>query len=441
MLKPDPAGIKFGPYWIRPGLTRGNVATVLFASFLTISMTVYLSLIQPYVLNEIVKVPEARQGTITGSLTVMQELVAVMLMGFVGVFADRYGRRPIYAIGFLLMAAGYLVYPLASTEVQLFTFRILFALGLTTVPVMLSVTVQDTPQEISRGKWIATNNICQGLGVLIIATAILGRAPVFFQQLGFDPVIAGRLSMWSATGLCLLAAGVLWRGLSRQTEATNADEHALRRLGAGFRAGLDNPRLAVAYGAAFIGRGDLVIVGNFLTLWVTQFGIERGMTTAEASGRAFMLFGIVQISALLWVGIMGVIADRTNRITAICIALALAAAGYSLMGQVDDPLARSTIPVAVLLGIGEISVIVTGGALLGQEARASLRGTIVGVFNLSGAVGIVAVSGIGGVVYDALGRSVPFALMGALNGLLLVAALVVRLRAGEPVPQEEGKQA
>jgi MFS family permease len=204
------------------------------------------------------------------------------------------------------------------------------------------------------------------------------------------------------------------------------------QFGAGVRAGLQNPRLAIAYGAAFIGRGDLVIIGNFFMLWITQYGIAQGLSTAEASGKAFMLFGIVQVAALGWAFFMGMIADRLNRLTALCIALALATVAYSLVGQVTDPFAGSMIPVAILLGIGEVSVIVGGGALLGQEAQSSLRGAIVGVFSLMGGVGIIIVSGVGGVIFDSVGRTAPFTMMGIVNGLLLILALVTRLRAGEP---------
>ncbi len=433
-FKPDPAGLKVGPYWIRPGLTRGNVAAVIFASFVAISMTVYLSLIQPYVLNEIVKIPEARQGAVSGALVAMSEAIAVLLVGFVGAWADRVGLRLVFCVGFLMVAGGYLLYPLATDESQLFLFRAVFAVGLSMVPVMLSITVQDTPQEVSRGKWVATNNICQGVGILLIATFLLGRAPTWFQAAGLDPVMAGRLSLWSAAAICLFAATVLWRGLPRHTPNAIPKLKLLPQFLGGLREGVDNPRLAVAFGAAFISRGDMVVVGTFLTLWVTQYGLDQGLDTAAASARGFMLFGIVQISALVWAAVMGVLADRINRMTSLCVALLLATASYSLMGQVDDPLARSTIPVAVLLGMGEISMIVAGGALLGQEARASLRGTIVGVFNLFGALGIVAVSYVGGLVFDAYGRSVPFVMMGLLNGLLLLVALAVRLRAGNPTP-------
>lgn len=425
---PDHSGLKIGPYWIRPGLTRGNVAAVIFASCVSMAVTVYLSLIQPYVLNEIVLVPQGRQGTVTGTLVTIQEVVAILLMGFVGAWADRFGRRLVFTAGFLLVAAGYLLYPLATSEVQLYLYRVLFAIGLAAVPVMLSITVQDTPQEVSRGKWIATNNVCQGLGVLLLATAILGNAPGWFQRAGFEPAMAGRLSLWSAALICVLAAIVLWLGLPGPARRTGPRPRILPQLLAGLREGRDNPRLAVAFGAAFIGRGDLVIVGNFLTLWVTQFGIERGLATAAASGRAFLLFGIVQLAALLWVGVMGVITDRINRTTALAIGLGLACLAYAAMGSLDDPLGPAAIPLAILLGIGEISVIVTGGALLGQEARDSLRGAVVGVFNLFGAVGIMTVSGAGGLLYDATGRSSPFLLMAALNGLWMLLAIRVRLR-------------
>jgi MFS family permease len=438
MFSADPAGLRFGPFWLRPGLTRGNAATVMFASLTTIAMVVYISLIQPYVLNEIVPVPEARQGKVIGYLTAMQEVVVVLLVGFIGAWSDRVGRRLVYVLGFTLMAAGYAAVTLAQTETELYAYRIVFALGIAAVPVMLSTTNQDTPQEVSRGKWIGTNNILQGLGVLLIATVILGQMPQWYARAGFDAVAAGRLSLWTAAGFCLLVAAVLWRGLPQVTGDTSRRSSLANRFGEGLREGLNNPRLAVAYGAAFISRGDMVIVGNFLTLWVTRDGIDQGLTTAEATGRAFMLFGIVQASALLWAACMGIMADRVNRMSALCIALVVATAGYGAMGLIGDPYGPYVIPLAILLGFGEVSVIVAGGVLLGQEARASVRGAIVGCFNLMGALGIVVVSGVSGLLFDAVGRNIPFVMMGALNGLLLVSALYVRWRAGQPAPARAG---
>jgi MFS family permease len=437
-FEPDKAGIKFGPFWIMPGLSRANVATIVLASFSTVAMIVFMSLIQPYLLNEVVKIPEARQGQVTGYLTAMQEVIVVLLVGIAGVWSDRVGRRFIFVLGFAVLGAAYVIYPLASNEFELYLYRVVFALGLVLVPVMLSATVQDTPQEASRGKWVGFMNLCQGAGVVLLATVLLGKAPAWFASLGYAADTAGRLTLWCAGGFCAFVALVLWRGLPADMGKTTVEKTSsvASQFRDGAVEGFRNPRLAIAFFAAFIGRGDLVIVGSFLTLRITQHGIDQGLTTVEASGKAFMTFGIVQVAALGWAFFMGIIADRRNRMTAICIALALATVGYSLVGVATDPLASSFIPIAILLGMGEVSVIVTGGALFGQEARADIRGTLVGVFNTMGGIGIILVSGIGGYIYDALGRGSPFTMMGILNGMLLVAAIAVRLRAGEPVNRE-----
>ena len=436
--EPDTNGIKFGwTWWIMPGLSRPNVYTIVFASFMTIPMIVFMSLIQPFVINEVVQIPDDRQGQIIGWMTAMQEGIVVLLVGVAGAWSDRVGRRFVYVLGFCFVGAGYFVYPLASNEAELFIFRIVFALGIVLVPVMLSSVVQDTPQEISRGKWVGFMNICQGLGVALLATLILGNAPEWFVARGYEPAMAGRLTLWTAAGLCALVALVLWRGLPADMGKvkTKKESNVVEQFRDGVLEGVRNPRLAIAFFAAFIGRGDLVLVGNFLTLRVTQTGIDQGMTTTEASGKGFMIFGIVIVSSLLWAFFMGLIADRRNRMTAICIALILATIAYTLAGLAEDPLARSFIPIAILLGIGEVSVIVTGGALFGQEAKPSMRGALVGVFNTMGGIGIIMVSGVSGIMYDAIGRGSPFVMMGALNGLLLLAAIVVRMRAGEPEPR------
>ena len=439
MSQPDTRGLKIGPFWIRPGLTRLNVAAVWVASFTTISLTVFFSLITPYVLVEIAQIPSDRQGQVTGYLNVVRELLVICLVAFAGAWSDQVGRRRVFVLGFLLLALGYLVFPLAANELQLYVFMLPFALGVAVAPVMLSTTIQDTPQEVSRGKWLGTNNLLQGLGVVVLATFVLGRGPQWFTGLGYDPVWAGRLSLWSAATLCALAGLFMWIGMPGPGPGAERKENLFRRFGEGVREGLQNPRLAVAFGGAFIGRGDLVVVGSFLTLWITRYGIDAGLSTADATGRAFMIFGIVQIAALSWAFFIGLIADRCNRLTALCIALTLASVGYTAMGQASDPLSSGIIPLAILLGVGEVSVIVTAGSLLGQEAKAQIRGAVVGVFNLMGGVGIIVVSGVGGWIFDHLGRTTPFLMMGGLNALLLLIGLYVRLRAGEPGPENTAR--
>lgn len=413
-----------------------NVATVMYASFSTVSMIVVMSLMQPYILTEIVQIPFAEQGTVTGRLHLLQELVTIFLVGLMGAWSDRVGRRFVYVLGFLIVACGYFVYPLATSENELILYRLIFAVGVAMIPVMLSTTIQDVPQEVSRGKWLGVSNVLQALGVVLISTGILTQAPDWFTAYGFDPIMAGRLTFWCATGFCVFSALVLRVGLAGNIPGGKQHESLFAGLRHGIEQGLQNPRLALAYGAGFIGRGDLVIVGSFLTLWVTQAGVEHGMTTAAAVGRAGMMFGIVQISAITWAYCMGMLADRINRVTGLCIALGMAAIGYTAMGLFADPFDGSMYILAILLGAGEVSVIVTAGSLLGQEAGWKKRGAVVGVFNLMGGIGIMTVGYFGGVIFDQIGRTAPFTVMGALNGLLLIAGLLVRSRSGKPIAEQ-----
>ena len=150
------------------------------------------------------------------------------------------------------------------------------------------------------------------------------------------------------------------------------------------------------------------------------------MSTAEALKKAGLLFAMIQICALIWAPVMGFITDRLNRITAVSIGLAIAGAGYLGMSQVPDPFGPFMYPAALLLGMGETGVIVSVGALLGEQSNSPYRGSIVGVFGLFGGFGILVTTFVGGQLFDAIGRTAPFAAMGIMNVLLMFAALYVR---------------
>ena len=90
-------------------------------------------------------------------------------------------------------------------------------------------------------------------------------------------------------------------------------------------------------------------------------------------------------------------------------------------------------PAAVLLGMGETSVIVSIAALLGQESSIRYRGSIVGFFGQMGGVGILFTAFFGGVVFDTFGYTSPFLMMGILNLMLMGAALMVYRRHPDPI--------
>jgi MFS family permease len=419
--------LKLGPLWFQPGITGWNFVTLAYGSFSTISLVIFIGFIQPYLLTEVLHMPADEQGTFTGLLHSLQEALTIALTGFIGAWSDRNGRRKLFAAGFAIMALGYLLMPLSATATQLIIFRCLFAVGAAMVPIMMLAAHIDYIQDRSLGRWIGVTGILTGAGAVFMAT-VLVNTPEMFLNAGADAVAAGRYAYWVGAGMCLLAATLLWLGLSKQKPAAPDNSEVWKQLYAGIRAGLDNPKLMLSYFAAFIGRGDLVIISVFFSLWITQDGADAGIGTAEALGRAGMMFGIIQLSAMVWAPLMGTIADRVNRVTGLAIGLSIASLGYFWIGQVDDPFGSSMLPACILLGIGEISVIVSANTLMGQEAPPSIRGAIVGVYGLMGGFGIIAATAVGGIAFDQIGRTAPFTMMAIMNALLLVGALVVSTR-------------
>ncbi len=427
MADNDVKVMKLGPLWFQPGITGWNFVTMAYAGFSTISMISFISFIQPYLLTEILHMPLSEQGTFTGLLHSLQELIVITATGFIGAWSDRTGRRFIFVLGFIIMGCGYMIMPLAASASQLIIFRCLFAVGAAMVPIMLSASMVDFIQERSRGRWIGVSSIFTGLGAIFMAI-VLAKTPGMYLDAGADAINAGRYAYWTGGAMCLLAATLLWFGLNAGTPVMGKRTPIARQFYAGIRAGLDNPKLMLAYFAAVIGRGDLIIITAFFSLWISQEGADAGISTADAMIRAGMMYGLLQFAALLWAPLMGVISDRGNRITGLVIALAIASAGYFVMGQVEDPFSSALLPAAILLGIGETSVIVGAGTLMGQEATPNIRGAIVGVYGLMGGIGIMLAMAFGGILFDNVGRTAPFTMMGVMNAVLMLAAIIVRVR-------------
>jgi MFS family permease len=159
------------------------------------------------------------------------------------------------------------------------------------------------------------------------------------------------------------------------------------------------------------------------------------METAEAQALAGRLFGIAQVSMLLFTPVMGWLVDRMDRVMALALSMGVACVGYFALGIVPDPLNSPWMYLAAILGgAGEAAVVVSGPALVGQEAEPRVRGAIIGFVTLSGALGVLVNSKISGVLFDGWMYQAPFVFMAGMNLLVLVAALALRaweLRAGD----------
>jgi MFS family permease len=428
-----PPVLKWGPVRLAPGISRINASAFMLASFVTIGFMIFINIGNTYVLNENLGIPRAEQGQVTGIFLIVNEIALLILMPLAGILSDRIGRRPVMLAGLLTMAFGYVLYPTASSINELIVYRTIFAAGVAGATAMLGTITHDYPEEQSRGQMIGISSIMIILGSLFVADTFR-RLPEMFQAQGYGGIAAGQYTFWIAAGSIAVACIALRLGLKGGTPAKPQDRPPFAVL---IRSGLRharNPRIALAYGAAFVGRSDMVILGSFTVLWGTMSGYEQGMDTAEAVKRGTLLFVMANISALLWAYPMGLIIDRCSRVVGMAIGAGLGALGFTAMGLVDDPLAPAAIPFIVLLGIGQVSCFSAAQALIGQEAPLAERGAVLGAFGLSGAVGIIIATGVGGWLFDHWMQAGPFVMVGLANLVVVAASLAVWRAAPEKVP-------
>lgn len=419
---------RIGPLTLTAGYTWLNAGGVMFAGLTVIPLLGFIGFIQPYLLTEVFHITE-NQGQLTGQLASMQEIVVLLLMGIVGAASDKSGRRVIMVIGLGFVALGLLIYPLAQNEFQIFAYRAVFAVGAAIAPVMYGTSLQDLPANRSRGMLLGLGSICTAVGMAVMSRNI-GNLPGYLQEFGISPADAGIYTCWLMVGFALFVALIIRLSWRTGRVAQNTPRDPLwQNVGKGFSEALRNPRIALAYMTSFASRGDLVAVGIFLPLWVVQHSNDVGMTSAEGMQRAGIMFALVFGTSVLWSPVMGFIADRLNRVVTVCIGFSLAGVAYFSMYLAKDPFVTAALFASIAVGIGEIAALLSGGALLGQEAPKERRGAVVGVFGLTGAFSILCTSFVGGIVFDKIGRGAPFAMMGIINFLVVLVALVVLVRA------------
>jgi MFS family permease len=410
--------------WLRSGIATSHFITLLYGGFISIALIVFVNIGQPYVLLENLNVTNA-EGTLTGGLAVAAEITALLTIGYFGVLADRVGRKPLIAIGALIMGAAYFAMPLAQTIFFLFVVRVVLAIGTTAETSMITTILHDYAAEKARGKMLALVAVLMGIGAVLM-NVIVGNLPDRFMAAGIDAISAGRYMHWIVAAICLASAAIFYAGFKSGTPVE--PEERLPQLELVKRGLVEarRPRVALAYVASFVSRSDLVILGTFIVLWGTVAGRDAGMDTAAAISQGVKIFAVTQMAGLLCSPVLGFVTDRINRVTGLAIGTLLGAIGYSSMYFVTDFGDPKFLPLFVLLGIGQTGCNLSAQALVGQESSDESRGVVIGGFGLCGTIGIIFSTWVGGIIFDAWMPSAPFVFVGGLTWLVFCYALVIR---------------
>jgi len=418
---------RLGPIQLAPGIQRSHAATYLYATFAGITLSTFVGAFLPYILNVNLAVPMDQQGGVAGDLGFYREIVLIATSTLIGAMSDRTGRRIFMVGGMFVLSLGYALYGYVDDMTQLIIVQLILALGISLINVMIIAVQVDYADEGSRGKLVGFSGVAIGLGMLLLGVFFTRLPNIFVDNFGVAELSAGQYASLTMSAFALVTALAAWFGLKGGKPAHVTEHLPVRTLFInGLAAGRDNPRILLAYLSAFVSRGDMVVVGTFFMLWLTQAGLAADMPADEATKVAGIRFAIIMATALVWAPILGFINDRVDRTLLMMLSLGIAAVGYIGIGLIPDPLGGWMIPCLIVVGIGQMSVTSACQTLVGQEAPPAARGSITGMFAFFGALGILFITKVGGIIYDSIGPAAPFVLIGFFNALLFVFAVYVR---------------
>jgi len=423
---------------VADGVNGLNLSTYYIACLVSIMLATFLPQSQAFLLTEYLKIPESEQGVVSGDLNFWAEIVIIATVSMWGALSDKIGRRVVMAGGFAIMGVAFYLYPRATNVDELLMYRLVYSAGISAVICMIVAIVADYVRNESRGKASGYLGMANGFGAMIAAFVLI-KLPAKFVADGMSPLDAGLKTYGIVVAIAFICSIVMWIGLKKHVPVEHEDKPGLgRMIVEGIKAAKD-PGIALAYGASFVARGNLAVVGTFLALWLTTHGTTNlGLTAADALSRAGMVIGISYAAALVGAPFFGILTDRIRRTTALALTMVIAFFGYGGTFFVSDPFGGLMIFFIVFVGLSEVGCIITSGVLIAQQTPAAIRGSVIGIFNLAGAVGILVASKVGGYLFDHWRPSGPFVFFGLLALCVLIWAIIAN-RKIRPVDVTAGK--
>ncbi|KAL4977759.1 major facilitator superfamily domain-containing protein [Aspergillus desertorum] len=262
----------------------------------------------------------------------------------------------------------------------------------------------------------------------------------------------------------------------------------LKQFGTAINLGLRNRDIFIGYFGGFVARASSVGISLFIPLFVNNYyrksGLCDGKSTEAANPGdikrscpkayvlASVLTGVSQLIALIAAPAFGYLSEKSRRYHLPLLVASLAGVvGYLMLALAPSPEFKGEggnpgiFVVMALIGVGQIGAIVCSLSVLSNgilsltnsvdaaetlagNSRASgsgpefderqpllaadqkqpqpsdLKGSIAGVYSLFGGAGILLLTKLGGLLFDALSSGAPFYIMAGFNSVLVIVCVV-----------------
>ena len=371
--------------------------------------------VQPLILDQVLGIAFEKEGAVNADMMVVVEIIAVICVGWMGLLSDRKGRVPIIVAGFGVVGAGALV-SLLSLYLGLVTgigalgvfyvARVLLSSGADSVQLQLTTLASDVSDYQTRPRLLGNVIFMTVFGGTLLSAIILQMT---LQDHGLLMILLVPL------GIAIAGYGVARRSLVDVVQPQSHDEHPLRQVWARVSG---DPRMQLAFAAAFYSRADVIVIGLFYSLWCLSVSDMVDVSRSYAIAHAAVMIGLMGGAVLLTIPVWKRFIEGHSRISAIGAGLSMAAVGYLMLVLFDNPFNWLVAVPLILIGVGHAGCLVTLKVLTVDAAPKSILGSMLGMAYVTGGAGIIMLVQSSGYYFDAVGPRAPFALMG--TGKLLI---------------------
>lgn len=387
------------------------------------------------------------------------------------------GHKLIQSSSFIILFISFLGFSRSSVVSEVFLFRGIFAIGVSAcmsmIPVMLSeLTNSDIFRNNSgrrrNGLFSALIGISTGIGAIFAVSCLLPLPVNISSKFDISMKASLKVSYLIVSGYALLAGLILAIFLyNRSQQLNHIRENSgfsayFATLFNGFKLAKSNKRIQLAFVGSFVARSTTVTTSVFIPLLAYNYYSKMGRCTDEDCHDAYVfsaiLTGVAQTIALVSSPLWGLLIDsRVGKTTTILISSILGIGGNlglclaAYYKEVYDPRNALCFIIVGFIGLSQIGVIITSMSLVSEagdtkevEEPSELTGPILdiseeepiqelepitaavgptigsvsGLYSLSGGVGILLITKVGGSLSDHY-ITAPFFILGLFNLVLL----------------------
>ncbi len=419
---------RFAGITIPPDLKSSHFFSLYLATFFIACVTVFASFIQPLFLKQVINIPEDQAGSINSGLQNVSQVVTLLLVGLIGIFSDKVGRRMLAFFGFIIAGVFYIVFGYAleislalgitsvGGQVALIYFiKLIIGIGFILCYPQFITMVADYTYERDRGKGMALNGVMMSLGSFVVF-GVLAQLAVRIDLMILFYIIGG---------LAILGAFISRTGLVDRLPKEKAKKLGYKEI---YRTVSKSLPLKISYVTTFVARADVVIIGTLIFVWVVYVAEDFGIDPTKAAAKGAIVMLVMTFACFLSFPIVGILLDRIGRIPVLISTLLIGGTGYCLMAMTQNPFSPALYIFASMIGIGFAGAVTGSNTLASDASPKAMLGSIMGGLNTMQPIGVLIFLQVGGFLFDKVGYWGPFALKGIADVICGLWILSVRKR-------------